>query len=75
MKTFIIHANQTVVVSSPQKLWAPETLRSKPPFSIKAATLEAALAKARADVFKRYNGEYQKVESVEVTAALVREIG
>lgn len=73
LKTFIIHANQAVVVRSPQNWWPPETLRSRPTFRIEAKTLDEALAKAEADVRKRYGGPNQEVVAVTITAALVRE--
>lgn len=74
MKTFIIHADQTVVVSSPTFAWATEALRSKPTFSIEASSLDDALTKIEAKVRDRYTGPNQHVESVSISAQLVREI-
>lgn len=74
MPRYIIHANQSVTVESPTHLWPPETLRSKPTFSIEAKSLDEAMKKAEADVRERYNGEHQRVVAVSLTADLVREL-
>jgi hypothetical protein len=74
MKHYIIHANQEVVVSSPQKYWPTETLRSKPTFAIDAVDLNSALKHAEDSVRHRYETKSQHVESVFISAQLVRQI-
>lgn len=69
-----MHANQEVFVSSRRGLWAPETLRSKPTFSIKASNLEAAKELAEKQVRERYENENVHVESVSLSFPLVREV-
>jgi hypothetical protein len=72
--TFIIHANQTVTVRSRHGYWPPETLRSKPTFSIVARDLPEALRIAEKQVRTRYENADTIVDGVSVTAALVREV-
>ena len=74
MKTFIMHANQEVFVSSKHGWWAPETLRSKPTFSIKARDLEAAKRIAEKEVREKYEDEDVHVESINLSFPLVREV-
>jgi hypothetical protein len=70
MKTFILHANQSVMLSSKHGYWKPETLNSKPTFSIEAET--EADAKAYADVVARYETDEARVENVSLQFPLVR---
>lgn len=74
MRTFIIRADQEVSVRSPQGWWAPETLRSKPTFSVKAHTLDEALKKIEEEVRSRYASKTTEVVGVHIGAAFVREV-
>lgn len=72
MKTYILHANQAVTLSSKHGYWATETLNSKPTFAIEAETEAEAKAKAYADVVARYETDEAHVENVSLSFPLVR---
>lgn len=74
MKTFILHANQSVYVRSRAGHWHPETLRSKPTFSIRADSLDDAVTIAKEQVRKRYDHDDTEVTGVDITVAMHREI-
>lgn len=74
LKTFILHANQTVYVRSRGKHWHPETLRSKPTLSVHAKSLADAIEKAKEQVRKRYDHGDTEVTGVDLTVALHREL-
>lgn len=75
MTTYIIHADQEVVVKSRAGYWPVETLRSKPTFSIEAKTLDEAKKKAEKEVRERYskNPDIQ-ILRVYIGVAHVREV-
>lgn len=74
MKTFIIHANQSVTLKSVHGWWPVETLRSRPTLSIRAERFDDAMRQAHEDVRARYQSEDVEVLDVNVTAELVKEL-